>query len=167
MLKKLITESLQPDGVYLWYLKLWLDALAKIMIWQIYDRNRESWKGFVAIYHLKVRLLVSLCGSSKAWEEQNICNRLGWGIIIETLKDFNNNVKCTDISKLGKSCFLFPRNGNWKFTVYGENSGLRNGNWKFYSFRYINRKNFRFAKWKLEILQFPYQKLGKFPGYIT
>ena len=44
------------------------------------------------------------------------------------------------------------------FTVYVRNpekiSGLRNENWKFYGLRYVNRKNFRFTKWKLEILRF-------------
>ena len=41
------------------------------------------------------------------------------------------------------------------FTIYVTQtrifSDLRNGNWKFYGLRYVNRKNFRVKKWKLEI----------------
>ena len=63
------------------------------------------------------------------------------------------------------------RNGNWKFYslhyVNRKISGLRNENWKFYGLHYVNWKNFRFMKWKLEILQFPFHKPNKFPVYIT
>jgi len=52
-----------------------------------------------------------------------------------------------------------------KFPVYemetGKISSLKNGNWKFYNLRYVNWKNFRFTKWKLEILRFPFRKPEK------
>ena len=44
-------------------------------------------------------------------------------------------------------------------------SGLLNGNWKFYSLHNVNRKNFRFTKWKLEIFWFMLHKWEKFRVY--
>ena len=70
-----------------------------------------------------------------------------------------NLIKKKKFFKLRKSSFVFTLHSvNQNFSGYE----METGN---FTVRHVNLKNFRFTKWKLEIIWFTLRKLEKFPVY--